>query len=268
MREQNGQNDLFTAALDGSGVVQLTDDSAVEMSPVWSPDGTQIAYQRTDETGEREIYLMNADGSGARNLTNHPGEDRSPAWSPDGEWIAFASSYGNSPYPMSVYLISPDGGTIEHIPNTEGADSPRWSPDGTQIVFRKELPRNDEIFVVNLDGSGLINLTNNPVNDVLPDWSPDGSANSGTANSGTILFESTIDGSEDIYAVNPDGSNQRRFTTHPLGDEYPRWSPDGTVILYTHHGTAYIMNPDGSDQRPLFDASFAANFASWKPCGQ
>ena len=66
---------------DGSDQIRLTNESAFDGSPSWSPDGSMIAFY-SDRDGNSEIYVMNADGSGQMNLTNHPAEDRSPDWQP------------------------------------------------------------------------------------------------------------------------------------------------------------------------------------------
>ena len=228
----------------------------------WSPDGSQLVFQRTEEDGYPELYLMNADGSGLINLTRNPGDDWSPAWSPDRKQIAF---YSQRPEGMALYLMDIDGLLSDAmslsaviIPGTEMGAWPRWSPDGKRMVYRQELPGNDEIFVINADGSNPINLTEHSANDLSPDWSPDGE---------TIIFESIRDGNYEIYAINPDGTNLRRLTDHPLEDQHARWSPDGLAILYSHHGELYLMNPDGSDSRPFAGMSISGNFPEWRTCG-
>jgi Tol biopolymer transport system component len=66
---------------DGSGQTNLTNNSAWDASPNWSPDGTRIAFE-SDRDDNWEIYVMNADGSDQTNLTNNSAYDTSPAWSP------------------------------------------------------------------------------------------------------------------------------------------------------------------------------------------
>ncbi len=262
MDEHNGQTDIFAIDRDGSGLRQLTNDSARELAMSWSPDGSQLIFQRSsDEDGSTELYMVNADGSGLLNLTRNPGDDWSPAWSPDGSQIAFYSqrSGGMALFLMDLtqVLSGKDSLSAVIIPGTEMGAWPSWSPDGKQIVYRQELPGNDEIFVINADGSNPINLTQHSANDYSPDWSPDGK---------TIIFESIRDGNYEIYAINPDGSHLRRLTNHPLEDQHPRWSPDGSVILYSHHGELYLMNADGSDPRAFAGKSISGNFAEWRTC--
>ena len=145
MDERNGQVDIFAVNSDGSGLRQLTNDPARELAMSWSPDGSQLAFQRSsDEDSSTELYLVNADGSVLTNLTRSPGEDWSPAWSPDGNEIAF---YADGAQGMALYTmdISKDLEPII-IPGTQMGAWPSWSPDGTKIAYRQEQPGNDEIF--------------------------------------------------------------------------------------------------------------------------
>src|SRR6185436_2023005 len=92
-----------------------------------------------------------------------------------------------------------------------------------RIAFQSDRDGNNEIYVMNGDGSGLINLTNDPSDDYLPVWSPDGKR---------ILFSSTRDGNWEIYMMNADGSAQTNLTNNPANDGDMNWSPDGTQIVF------------------------------------
>ena len=258
MDERNGQTDIFAVNSDGSGLHQLTNDSARELAMSWSPDGLQLAFQRSaEEDSSTEIYMVNVDGSELTNLTRNSGDDWSPAWSPDGSQIAY---YADGAEGMALYVLDLFKGSAPAIiPGTQMGAWPSWSPDGKQIVYRQEFPGNDEIFVIDADGSNPINLTQHHANDLSPDWSPDGK---------TIIFESIRDGNYEIYAINPDGDNLRRLTNHSLEDQHARWSPDGTAILYSHHGELYLMNPDGSDPHPFAGQRIPGNFAEWRMCSK
>lgn len=74
-----GRSDIFVVNPDGSGAVRLTTGSSGGGNPVWSPDGTMIAFE-TSRDGNSEIYVMNADGSDPRNISNHPENDSMPGW--------------------------------------------------------------------------------------------------------------------------------------------------------------------------------------------
>ena len=86
----------------------------------------------------------------------------------------------------------------------------------SQIAFTTETDGNEEIYIMNEDGSNSRNLTNNLAGDGLPSFSPDGSK---------IAFSSNRDGNWEIYSMNADGTNQRRLTKHSADDLFPDWSP-------------------------------------------
>ncbi len=128
--------------LDGSGPTTLiTDGSGLDQEPAWSPDGSRIAFSR-GPLDSRDIYAMNADGSGQTNLTNNPANDSDPAWS------------------QGAAVPTP---TAPADPTDEPAEP---GPSATsQIAFTSDRDGNDEIYVMNDDGSGQTNLTTNPAQD-------------------------------------------------------------------------------------------------------
>ncbi len=163
---------------DGTGSRNLTSSLVPELEPAWSPDGTRLAFARRTVVNQGlglyydDVWLMNADGSGQRQLTHtqysstaHTSGASAPAWSPDGSVILFQSDMPGEPY--DLYTIRPDGSGLANLTNTAGAGETRavWSSDGSRIVFQ----RNDddglgygEVFIMNADGSGVLNLSNNP----------------------------------------------------------------------------------------------------------
>ena len=86
----------------------------------------------------------------------------------------------------------------------------------TKIAFHSNRDGNQEIYVMNPDGSRQINLTNNPAKDSNPSWSPDGKM---------IAFQSDRDGNQEIYIMNADGGESKRLTDNPAQDDCPAWSP-------------------------------------------
>src|SRR5256885_1425424 len=107
-----------------------------------------------------------------------------------------------------------------------GSDStaPSGRPAAGQIAFSTDRDGNPEIYVMNADGAGLRNLSNNPSLDVEATWSRDGTR---------IAFYSERDGNGEIYVVNADGSNPLNLTNNPASDATPAWSPDGTTRAFT-----------------------------------
>jgi Tol biopolymer transport system component len=161
--------DVFVMNADGSGKTNLTNSpEAGEFAPVWSPDGTLIAFSRSyDEPG---IYVMNADGTNQVNLTETE-YDGYPSWSPDGTRIAF-SRFTN--YLNMIYVMNADGSnqTPAFTDNFAGGAKVEWSPDGIGIAFDTYRDGNNEIYAVKANGGGLTNVTDDEEYDFAAKWQP------------------------------------------------------------------------------------------------
>ena len=163
--------------------------------------------------------------------------------------------------------------TTSALPTTTALSS-----SGRLIAFVSEQTGNSDIYVVQTDGNGVSDLTNNPAYDGNPVWSPDGTR---------IAFESDRNGKRDIFVMNPDGSGLTQLT-HDSGNDILRaspdlpsygvkaseaWSPDGTHILFSNDHTGQwvlsVMNSDGSGVTQLTQANDPpAQSALWSPSGK
>jgi len=192
--------------------VQLTFHPAFDRAPAWSVDGTRLAFSRNDV-----IHIVNSDGTGLRSFA--PGIN--PDWSPDGTEIAYESG-------ERTFILDVDG--TGEATFFAGAYEPAWSPDGTKIAYVVPVEgatvAQSDIYVVNADGSGRVNLTQNPeLLDREPAWSPDGSK---------IVFR-RLDRSEssgyDLWIMDADGSNQERILSLPGAQGSPTWLPDDRILF-------------------------------------
>ena len=208
-----------------------------------------------------DIFTINSDGTGVTNLTDRPVRDLYPRFSSDGTKICF-SSFFNSPK-AEIYTMNVDGTDKTRVTNFELHDVEcSWSPDGTKIVFQRNMGdgANDGIYVINVDGTGEMNLSNSPnTNDHDPDLSPDGSK---------IVFMRHDGSKGEIFVMNSDGTNKQNISNQPGTDDKPEWSPDGTEILFRKEGRIWIMDADGTNKHEFGGNPFQGLSATWSPDGK
>ena len=135
----NGDEILFTESgeifkmnVAATTAVRLTTNSADDITPDWSSDGSKIAFA-SNRDGNYEIYVMNSDGSGQTRITNQVASDTDPAWSPDGSQIAFESQPNPNTCGTScdanIYVMNNDGTAISLVtPFSTGDENPDWEP--------------------------------------------------------------------------------------------------------------------------------------------
>ena len=138
-----------------------------------------------------------------------------------------------------------------------------FEPAEGVIVFQTERHgTNEEIYIMNADGSGQTRLTFNNFRDVCPSISPDGRK---------IVFSSNRDGDYEIYIMNCDGSNQQRLTTSVGFDLHPDWSPDESKIAFFSERDGnyeiYVMDANGSNQTRLTFNTWQDQLPDWSPDG-
>jgi hypothetical protein len=131
--ERAGNADVWLLDEEGREI-QLTHDSAADLSPAWSPGGTHIAFESWRD-GNSEIYVMNADGSHQLNLTRDTAGDFAPSWSGDGQHIAFESSRDGQ---LEIYVMKADGSEPRRLTFGPGISlDPHWDGAGSEIIFSR-----------------------------------------------------------------------------------------------------------------------------------
>ncbi|MFN0277839.1 MAG: hypothetical protein ACKVRN_04470 [Pyrinomonadaceae bacterium] len=168
------EGEIFTINVDGSNRTNLTNHDADDIAPAWSPDGSRILFT-SNRVGYSTMHTMNSDGSDVKVLPSQGyGWDVSPEWSPTGDNIVFVE-LSEDWFP---YIKTADAdGTNRRVFDGGGNGSPvrnkpKWSPDGTKIVYHhfKSSDGDCEIYVKNVNGSGLTQLTNTVGNNGQPSW--------------------------------------------------------------------------------------------------
>jgi serine/threonine protein kinase len=175
--------------------------------------------------------------------------------------IAYASFVAGSP---QIFLIDSDSNNrrqITHIP--EGACQPDFSPDGERIVFISPCDTTNDyypgssMYIINLDGSGLLPLSTMVGGDFDPAWSPDGKS---------IAFTSLRNARPQIYLLDLEDNSVEVLSDKFMIDTQPAWSPDGKKILFVAERNdrqdIWVMDADGSDKK-IF--THTPNFLDFHP---
>ena len=155
------------------------------------------------------------------------------------------------------------GGSQRQLTKLGGNSTfPDISPDGGRVLFCGSATSADdhEICLVNVDGTGLLQLTNSVgADDCNPVWSPDGTA---------VIFTSTRGGAPEIWRMNPSGQDVKQLTTgQQAGQEPPDVSPYGQQITYIAQGAVWTMAADGSQQRRVTAGTGTDSAPAWSPQG-
>jgi eukaryotic-like serine/threonine-protein kinase len=274
MSNRDGGRDVYRIRVDRSGRLRgsferLTTGLAVASIAI-SADGTRLGYSKFENT-ENVFAIPISQGATlsvreAVPVTTGTQHIEGLSVSRDGKWIAFDSDRGGT---SDVYKLALPGGVPVQLTTDVHDDFlPAWSPDGLWIAYQSWRSGNRDIRAVSADGTSDVAVTNTPFQERMADWSPDGAH---------ITFYSDSTGPSEIFVADrrPDGSwGGPRQLTHGAGSQ-PKWSPDGTTILYTRGDGVYGVGTDGSNERKLIGnpknsagTTRPVDLAVWGPDGQ
>ena len=149
-----------------------------------------------------------------------------------------------------------DGGDPRQLTRSGPDDEPSWSPDGKRIAFQSTRDSHYEIYVINVDGTGLQRLTTSTgyANDE-PTWSPDGRR---------IASVSGRPGKPvGAYTMAADGSDVRYVAPTSIGNAYPAWSPDGSTLALAYANALWVVPSAGGKPKMLTQAVASIQWPSW-----
>ena len=243
------QGDIWTVPSTGGKATRLTIHEAYESNPVFSPDGSQIAFSGA-RFGNNDIFVMPAEGGAPKRLTWHSSADNISSWTqPDQIVFSTSREFRQIERPLEVFSISPKGGTEKRILDAVCFD-PVLSPDGRFMalvrgdinpVFRQEYrgPSNRDIWLYDTKNKTYNKLPGFETNDIMPQW----------GDNRTLYFLSSNDGTYNLYRLRLNDNGQAAGVPEKLTnfkDEAIRHygiSADGKSIVYEKEMGLYLLKP-------------------------
>ncbi len=251
----NDTSGIYLIDADGSNVVPLVDDASIhEMDPVWSPNGSWIAYTTMSADGSLAGGVFMVDVSGGDPVQVDDNFAYSPAvWSPDGSMLAVGGD--GSSRGIGVYDV--DEQRLDRL-TEDGGTAPHWSPDGTRIAYNVAPP--NDIRIVDVASGDVRNVTDDPWNDSVARWTDDGTR---------LVFVSDRDtdqtkDSQQSWVVDAGGGEAQLLGEPVLA--FAHWpSPDGEWLAYASEdgGELRLSRGDGSQDRAVHPTLPADQGPSW-----
>jgi eukaryotic-like serine/threonine-protein kinase len=235
-RRNAAQRDIWTIPAGGGEAIEVTNDAAVEGSPVWSPDGKYL-YFASDRSGSMNVWRVPIEETTGKVLgpaeavTTPSPYSAQLSFSRDGKRMVYMHMVTSGNLQRVAFDPVRETVTGQPVWITQGSRTaafPNLSPDGEWLAFRALVGQHENLFVVRGDGTGLRQLTDDVYKDREPRWSPDGKR---------IAFFSDRTGKWEVWMINADGSGLHQITYATAPALNPTWSPDGSRIAYRNAGS-------------------------------
>jgi tricorn protease len=232
-------NDLWSVAREGGEAVRLTTGVGAETDPVFSPDGSQIAFTG-EYDGNIDVFVVPAAGGTPRRLTWHPAADRPVGWTPDGKQILFSSSRTSYSGFSRLFTVPVEGGPDVQLPLDRAVEG-SYSPDGARLAYvptdkwqrawkRYRGGQTTPIWLADLSDSSIVKIPRENSNDFCPMWVGD-----------TVYFLSDRNGPVSLFAYNIK-SRQVTEAIKNTGLDFKSAAANSDAIVYEQFGALHVYD--------------------------
>jgi len=256
----------------GGNPVRVTDDTSLNVSPAWMPDGRHLLYI-SNARGGRDVFLASLDSRG--NPVGSPVQlttglnAHTISLTSTGDKLAY-SEFRHTANIWSVRIPKDGPASVSEAQRvTTGNQTIEGigvSRDGKWLAYDSNLNGNQDIYKMPIRGGEPEQLTNDPSDEFFPAWSPDGRE---------IAFYYWKNGNRDLTLMMADGSKFQELTHDPASEYYPDWSPDGLRLVYTSEQTGrmelFIISRENKQAKwgTPFQLTYNGAYtgAKWSPDG-
>jgi tricorn protease len=239
--------DLWVVGRDGGDATRLTSGVGLETHPVFSPDGTQIAFGGEYE-GNLDVYVVPAAGGVPRRLTHHPAPDLPVGWTNDGKAVVFRSPRDSyAPRAPRLYTVPLAGGMPTPLPLPMGVEA-SYSPDGTRLAYvpfwnRPAFPGGQvawkkyrggtasPVWLADLADSSIVKVPRDGSNDFNPMWIGD-----------KVYFLSDRDGATTLFAYDTAAKAVTKVLPNADGPDLKSASASADAIVYDQFGELHLYD--------------------------
>jgi tricorn protease len=240
--------DLWSVPRDGGEARRLTNGPGIETNPVFSPDGTQIAFTG-EYDGNTDVFLMPAEGGVPKRLTWHPAADWALGWTRDGKRVLFASPRESYTFFNELFTVSVDGGFPEKLPLPMGWEAV-YSPDATRLAYvpiRRAFNvwkhyrggTTTPIWIATLANSHIEKVPRTNSNDFNPMWVGE-----------KVYFLSDRNGAVTLFSYDT-RSRQVKQEIANSGLDLKSASAGPGAIAYEQFGTVYLFDVASGKSKPV-----------------
>lgn len=164
-----GDSDIVLVSPEGQMLARLTQGQSINVSPSFSPDGSQIAFC-SSRGGSPQIYVMSVAGGRPRRVSPRGSYNTQPVWSPKGDKIAYTGRVDGR---FQIFVVDVNSGEAVQVTSSRGDNvDPTWSPDGRYLIFSSTRTGRAQLFFSDARGVRQRQLISSPGSDTSPAWSP------------------------------------------------------------------------------------------------